>query len=197
MKSDETPSYYLERAQEYADALANIGEPVKDKDLVMLVIAGLRDEYHDLKGNIVARQSPPAFCELHALLADHDFLVKKSEPVLPTQAFSAVTNPTSPAPGLLGPTPNSVVPNPTIQALQQLVNQLSLQPNQNSPIPSPSQAYYTHRPGFNRGQNNGRGQNNRCGRGSYNNYNQNRNSSSSRNPFPWASTQTMVYGTCN
>ncbi|MFS7962643.1 putative RNA-directed DNA polymerase [Helianthus anomalus] len=103
MKSDESPSPYLEQAQEYADALANIGEPVKDKDLVMLVIAGLRDEYHSLKGNIVARQFPPAFSELHALLADHDFLVRKAEPVPPTQVFSAVTNPTPPAPGLLGP----------------------------------------------------------------------------------------------
>lgn len=31
MKGDETPLAYLARAQEYATALANIGEPVKDK----------------------------------------------------------------------------------------------------------------------------------------------------------------------
>ncbi|KAJ0467966.1 putative RNA-directed DNA polymerase [Helianthus annuus] len=92
MKSDESPSSYLERAQEYADALANIGEPVKDKDLVMLAVAGLREEYRGLKGNIVARQSPPAFSELYALLADHDFLVRKPESIPPTQAFTAVTN---------------------------------------------------------------------------------------------------------
>ncbi|GJV38730.1 putative RNA-directed DNA polymerase [Tanacetum coccineum] len=36
---DETPNAYLNRAQEYADALAAIGEPVKDKDLVMLVVS--------------------------------------------------------------------------------------------------------------------------------------------------------------
>lgn len=44
MKSDETASVYLLRAQEYSDALENIGEPVKEKDLVMLVIFGLREE---------------------------------------------------------------------------------------------------------------------------------------------------------
>ncbi|GJZ19775.1 hypothetical protein Tco_0556365 [Tanacetum coccineum] len=39
MHGDETPDAYLNRAQEYADALAAIGEPVKDKDLVMLVVS--------------------------------------------------------------------------------------------------------------------------------------------------------------
>ncbi|GKB13437.1 phytochrome B [Tanacetum coccineum] len=35
MHGDEIPDAYLNRAQEHADALAAIGEPVKDKDLVM------------------------------------------------------------------------------------------------------------------------------------------------------------------
>ncbi|GJV35109.1 hypothetical protein Tco_1407586 [Tanacetum coccineum] len=39
MHGDETPDAYLNRAQEYADALAAIGEPVKDKDLVMLAVS--------------------------------------------------------------------------------------------------------------------------------------------------------------
>ncbi|GKC70810.1 hypothetical protein Tco_1116693 [Tanacetum coccineum] len=39
MHGDETPDAYLNRAQEYVDALAAIGEPVKDKDLVMLVVS--------------------------------------------------------------------------------------------------------------------------------------------------------------
>nr|GEV05502.1 retrovirus-related Pol polyprotein from transposon TNT 1-94 [Tanacetum cinerariifolium] len=39
MQGDETPDAYLNRAQEYADALAAIGEPVKDKYLVMLVVS--------------------------------------------------------------------------------------------------------------------------------------------------------------
>ncbi|GJW67182.1 hypothetical protein Tco_0121606 [Tanacetum coccineum] len=38
MHGDQTPDAYLNRAQEYADALAAIGEPVKDKDLVMLAV---------------------------------------------------------------------------------------------------------------------------------------------------------------
>ncbi|GKF14938.1 nucleotide-binding alpha-beta plait domain-containing protein, partial [Tanacetum coccineum] len=46
---NETPDAYLNRTQEYADALAAIGEPVKDKDLIMLVVSGLREEYNGLK----------------------------------------------------------------------------------------------------------------------------------------------------
>nr|GEW70819.1 hypothetical protein [Tanacetum cinerariifolium] len=40
MHGDETPDAYLNRAQEYADALIAINEPVKDKDLVMLAVLG-------------------------------------------------------------------------------------------------------------------------------------------------------------
>ncbi|GJS15678.1 nucleotide-binding alpha-beta plait domain-containing protein [Tanacetum coccineum] len=77
MHGDETPDAYLNRAQEYADALATIGEPIKDKDLVMLIVSDLRKEYNGLKTTITARQSPTAFSELHALLSDHDYMLKK------------------------------------------------------------------------------------------------------------------------
>ncbi|GJS00958.1 putative RNA-directed DNA polymerase [Tanacetum coccineum] len=90
MHGDETPDAYLNRAQEYADALAAIGEPVKDKDLVMLVVSGLREEYNGLKTTITARQSPTAFSELHALLSDHDYMLEKTRtPIAPygPQAF--------------------------------------------------------------------------------------------------------------
>ncbi|XP_076891723.1 uncharacterized protein LOC143543241 [Bidens hawaiensis] len=46
MKGDEKPIDYLCRVQGYATALANIGEPVKDKEVVMLTLAGLREEYN-------------------------------------------------------------------------------------------------------------------------------------------------------
>ncbi|GJZ28582.1 nucleotide-binding alpha-beta plait domain-containing protein [Tanacetum coccineum] len=78
MHGDETPNAYLNRAQEYADALAAIGEPIKDKDLVMLVVSGLREEYNGLKTTITAHQSPTAFSELHALLCDHVYMVSSS-----------------------------------------------------------------------------------------------------------------------
>nr|GEZ15439.1 hypothetical protein [Tanacetum cinerariifolium] len=39
MHGDETPNAYLNHAQEYVDALPAIGELVKDKDLVMLVVS--------------------------------------------------------------------------------------------------------------------------------------------------------------
>ncbi|GJX17434.1 gag/pol polyprotein [Tanacetum coccineum] len=54
MHSDETPDAYLNRVQEYADALTTIGEPVKDKDLVMLVVSCLCEEYNGLITKITA-----------------------------------------------------------------------------------------------------------------------------------------------
>ncbi|GJT37543.1 nucleotide-binding alpha-beta plait domain-containing protein [Tanacetum coccineum] len=53
---------------DYVDALTAIDEPVKDKDLVMLAVSGLHEEYNSLKTTITARQSPTTFSELHALL---------------------------------------------------------------------------------------------------------------------------------
>ncbi|GKB85022.1 nucleotide-binding alpha-beta plait domain-containing protein [Tanacetum coccineum] len=91
MHGDETPDAYLNRAQKYADALAAIGEPVKDKYLVMLVVSGLREEYNGLKTTITARQSPTAFSELHALLSDHDYMLGKTRATAPyiTSSFAA------------------------------------------------------------------------------------------------------------
>ncbi|GJU31950.1 nucleotide-binding alpha-beta plait domain-containing protein [Tanacetum coccineum] len=91
MHGDETPDAYLNRAQEYADALAAIGEPVKDKDLVMLAVLGLREEYNGLKTIINDLQSPVASSELHALLSDHDYMLGKTRaPALSiTSSFSA------------------------------------------------------------------------------------------------------------
>lgn len=77
MKPDEIASTYLLRAQEYSNALANISEPVKEKDHVMLVISSLREEYNELKSTIMARQAPTSFQEINGLLDDHDFMVKK------------------------------------------------------------------------------------------------------------------------
>ena len=46
MKGDETSAAYLTKAQEYDNALANIGQPMSEKDIFMLVVAGLREEYN-------------------------------------------------------------------------------------------------------------------------------------------------------
>nr|GEU52634.1 hypothetical protein [Tanacetum cinerariifolium] len=88
MHGDETPDAYLNRAQEYADALAAIGEHVKDKDLFMLTVLGLREEYNGLK---TTRQSPTAFSELHALLSDHDYMLGNTRAPAPsiTSSFAA------------------------------------------------------------------------------------------------------------
>ncbi|KAD6119461.1 hypothetical protein E3N88_10732 [Mikania micrantha] len=133
MRSDETSSAYLTRAREYADALANIGEPMKDKDVVMCVISGLREEYNGLKATLLARQFPTAFIELHGLLSDHDYMIRKS------------------------------VPEPaTLKTLQHLAAQLgfSLQPSTSFTKPSTSQAFYTTRSGNSRGRSTNRGRGN-------------------------------------
>ncbi|GJV72927.1 putative RNA-directed DNA polymerase [Tanacetum coccineum] len=90
MHGDETPDAYLNHAQEYVDALATIGEPVKDKDLIMLVVSGLHEQYNSLKTTITARQSPTTFSKLHVLLSDHDYMLEKTRtPITPygPQAF--------------------------------------------------------------------------------------------------------------
>ncbi|GKE86270.1 nucleotide-binding alpha-beta plait domain-containing protein [Tanacetum coccineum] len=92
MHGDKTPDSYLNRAQEYADALAAIGEPVKDKDLVMLVVSGLCEEYNGIKTTIIARQSPTAFSELYALLSDHDYMLGKTCAPAPSITSSFATN---------------------------------------------------------------------------------------------------------
>ncbi|GJZ81772.1 nucleotide-binding alpha-beta plait domain-containing protein [Tanacetum coccineum] len=78
MHGDETPDAYLNRVQEYADALATISEPIKDKDLVMLVVLGLREEYNGLKTTITY----PFKVQLHlassALQVDHDYMLVKT-----------------------------------------------------------------------------------------------------------------------
>ncbi|KAL7598063.1 hypothetical protein Lser_V15G20917 [Lactuca serriola] len=159
MKGDETSSAYLNRAQTYADALANIGEPMKEKDLVMLVISGLRDEYNGLKSTILARQIPTAFSELHGLLADHDYMVRKSAPeheVSPVQAFTATTTTSR------NHTPLSAPSADQLQALQQLLSQIGIQAQPTNNLNA--QSFFTNRSGNNRG----RGQNNRRGRGNFN-----------------------------
>ncbi|KAJ9554157.1 hypothetical protein OSB04_018202 [Centaurea solstitialis] len=186
MKPDETSSAYLTRAQIYADALANIGEPMKDKDLVMLVLSGLREEYNGLKSTLLGRQFPTAFAELHGLLSDHDYMIKKfSIDPSPPQAFTTVTNNRNSAvSGAISSTPQP----DQLQAIQQLLSQLGLQVQ---PVNAqPAQAFYTNRSGNHRG----RGRDSRRGRGNYNNRSQ---GGGNRNQFSWASNQNTVFGTCN
>ena len=92
MKGDEKPIDYLCRAQEYATALANIGEPVKDSDLVMHTLAGLREEYNGLNCSVLGRNPPISFNEIHSLLSDHDYAVNKTFSPNP-QAFHATAQP--------------------------------------------------------------------------------------------------------
>lgn len=80
----------------------------------MLVISGIRDEYNGLKSMLLSRQFPTAFSELHGLLVDHDFMIKK----LPTEV-SLAHNFMAAAP--CTPTPvGTPLPTKTLHAVQQL-----------------------------------------------------------------------------
>ncbi|KAJ9565882.1 hypothetical protein OSB04_001848 [Centaurea solstitialis] len=94
MKGDETVDAYLNRAKEYSDALAAIGSPVSDKDLVMLTVSALREEYNSFKLTIAGRKLPTRFIELHALLNDHDYMIRKTwvSTTQTVQAFNMITN---------------------------------------------------------------------------------------------------------
>ncbi|KAJ9553675.1 LOW QUALITY PROTEIN: hypothetical protein OSB04_017720 [Centaurea solstitialis] len=179
MKPDESSSGYPTRAPEYSHALANIGEPMKQKDVVMLVLSGLRDEYNGLKSTILARPTPIRFADLHALMLDHDYMISKTfTEVTPAQAFVTATSNQKP--------PLSSSSQTSTEAVQ-LAAQLGFQLQ---PLSSQQpQAYYTNRPQTNcdRSQNNST-----RGRGNYNNRTQ-----GNRNKFSWASNQNTVYGTCN
>ncbi|KAD3068184.1 hypothetical protein E3N88_36064 [Mikania micrantha] len=143
MKADEPASAYLTRAQEYATALANIGEPIKDKYIVMVVVAGLRDEY-----------------------SNHDYMIRKSLPSVPTtQAFMTASN--SPLNGAVASASSQPA---TVQDIQQVLGQLGLH---NQPTKAATtQAFYTNRGGMGRGRNfhnrRGRGSSNTRNTGSLN-----------------------------
>lgn len=93
MKPDESSAAYLTRAQEYADSLANIGEPMNEKDIFMLLLSGLREEYNRFKSTILALQVSITFIDLHVLLLDHDYMISKSSTeVPPAQAFTTTTS---------------------------------------------------------------------------------------------------------
>ncbi|KAJ0742843.1 putative RNA-directed DNA polymerase [Helianthus annuus] len=203
MKGDEKPADYLSRAQEYATALANIGEPMKDKDLVMLTLAGLREEYNGLKANLLARSPPVNFNELHGLLSDHDYMITRllaSNPQVP-QALLATSAPgQQPFMAAVPPLSQLGYQQPNVDSIQQQLNNLQLMASQLgyqlSPAASPQpQAYFAPRSSNNsRGNRGARGSSRGNSRAASNS--RNRDSTSSRQ-FAWASTQNTVYGHCN
>ncbi|MFS7923079.1 putative RNA-directed DNA polymerase [Helianthus anomalus] len=201
MKGDEKPADYLSRAQDYATALANIGEPMKDKDVVMLTIAGLRDEYNGLKSNLLTRTPVVKFNELHGLISDYDFIIKTA---VPPQVFAAVANSPLIAAGTAAAGSTGVVsaaysaPPTSLDALQHQLQNLQLMAAQfgfqlnpaSNNSSGQSQAYFAPRSSNNNRGSRGRGSS-RGGRG-----NRARESQGTRQ-FSWASTQNTVYGHCN
>ncbi|GKA01701.1 nucleotide-binding alpha-beta plait domain-containing protein, partial [Tanacetum coccineum] len=133
-------------AEEYSDALAAIDEPIKDKELVMLVVSCLREEYNGLKTTITVRQSPTAFSELYALLSDHDYMLRKTRALAPSITSSFALNYAVGSPSM---------PEARQVQLSELTAQLSALRFQVSPIaPSGPQAFYGARPSNNNKNNN-------------------------------------------
>ncbi|KAM0002404.1 putative transcription factor interactor and regulator CCHC(Zn) family [Helianthus debilis subsp. tardiflorus] len=170
---------------------------MKDKDLVMLTIAGLREEYHGLKSNLLARSPAVKFNELHGLLSDHDYLLNRLQPAVQTvatpQPFAAAA---TTAPAVVQPTIDTI--QQQLQSLQLMAAQLGYQLNPvQSATPSQPQANFSSR-SFNtnsRTNRGGRGNfrgNNRGSRG-----NRGNQANQGNRQFLWASTQNMVYGHCN
>lgn len=117
MKGDETSEAYLNKEKEYDDALSNIGEAFKEIDLVMLVIACLREDYNGLKLTILSRRVPTAFYELHELLSDHDYIIKQFVYVVLSQ--HAFTTNTTGMSSLVGSSQHDHV-----QSINQLASQI-------------------------------------------------------------------------
>nr|GEW85016.1 putative polyprotein [Tanacetum cinerariifolium] len=82
----------------------------------------LRKDYNGLKSTLLARQAPIAFHELQGLLADHDYMIKQSVPVISSRTgssphvFTTTTSGTSSQIGFSQQDP--------VQALTQLASQL-------------------------------------------------------------------------
>ena len=153
----------------------------------MLVVTGLRDEYDGFKSQIVGRQFPTAFNDLHALLADHEYMIKKPQAAA-TQAFAA----TVPSANTTAATPS--LPPDTVTALQQLMSQLGLQ------VPQPSSQFTQTQPQANyasRGRGRSSSGRGRGGRNNPRNNNYNNSNGGNRSQFSWASNQNTVFGTCN
>ncbi|KAJ0670656.1 putative transcription factor interactor and regulator CCHC(Zn) family [Helianthus annuus] len=198
MKGDEKPIDYLSRAQEYATALANIGEPMKDKDLVMLTIAGLREEYNGLKSNLLARSPPVAFNELHGLLSDHDYMLNRLNTVSVTANLSsqllaaAATAPVTPPAGL-----ESI--QQQLKTLQLMAAQIGYQLHPAAQTQQAATASVSQPQAYLSPRSNNNNRNNRGNRGNYRGNtrsNRGREQQGTRQ-FSWASTQNMVYGHCN
>ncbi|KAJ0507850.1 hypothetical protein HanIR_Chr11g0510771 [Helianthus annuus] len=142
MKSDEKPAEYLSRAQEYATALANTSEPMKDKVLFMLTFTGLHEEYNGLKSNLLTRTPPVNFGELHGLISDHDYMITKLLSPQPTNPQAVMATTPSQQPQLNLESIQTQISNLQLMATQ-LGNQLN--PSAPSTPPQPSQAYYAPR----------------------------------------------------
>lgn len=86
MKGNDTSASYLTRAQDYVTALANIGQPIPENYVLMLVVVGLRDEYNGVKKASSLDNSQLSFQKFLGV-----FGTQTSSRCCPTQAFTAAT----------------------------------------------------------------------------------------------------------
>ncbi|KAJ0544914.1 putative RNA-directed DNA polymerase [Helianthus annuus] len=188
-EGDEKPIDYLCRVQDYATALANIGQPVKDSDLVMHTLAGLREEYTGLKGSVLGRKPPISFNEIYSLLSDHDYAVNKTFSPNP-QALLATAQPPNQQPSAVPTSPSLEQLQQQLQHIQLAASQLGYQLHPNPPQP---QAYF----GSRTFSNNRSGRNNRGRGNSRGSFTPRSRDNGGTRQFSWASTQNTVFGHCN
>nr|GEZ55553.1 hypothetical protein [Tanacetum cinerariifolium] len=183
MHGDETPDAYLNCAQEYADALAAIGEPVRIKISLCLL-----SQVFVKNITVLKLRSLHIKVQLHLASFMHSLVImiiclEKLVHQLPSITSSFAAN------YAVG---SQSMPEARQAQLSELTAQLSALGFQVSPIaPSGPQAFYGVRPSNNRNNNNNNRGNRINSRG-----NNNRGRGNGRQ-FDRASTQNTVYGTCN
>ncbi|KAM1126651.1 hypothetical protein ACFX2B_041305 [Malus domestica] len=90
-KGDFTIAIYLQQIEEIADALANAGAPIKDSELISVILHGLPFEYESFIDAIQFRLGSTTIDELHGLLLSKELHLtthKKVSSPAPIQAFN-------------------------------------------------------------------------------------------------------------
>ncbi|KAB2607265.1 hypothetical protein D8674_006982 [Pyrus ussuriensis x Pyrus communis] len=101
-KGDSTAAQYLQQIEAIADALASVGAPVEDSELISVTLHGLPPDYDSFVDAIQFRLGSTTIDELHGLLLSKEIQLanrKKTSPPVQIQAYNSTA-------GIL-PTPTS------------------------------------------------------------------------------------------
>ena len=94
---------FCRKMKTMADALADLGEPVQDRTLVLNVLRGLNERFQFMS-QLVTRQRPfPSFADIRADLRLVE--LNMAPPSVPPSALVASTPPRTPTPAAASPQP--------------------------------------------------------------------------------------------